>query len=108
MKIYTYDPKKGHRIKAGELQDSHFIKTVSRKKHYLYIVSGYAIQEDVILQIKNKANTISIFEKDTGNTYLITMGDFLANSGIWTKEHGKQLTISEKYLTLENKGVKIS
>ena len=97
--IFTYDPKKKKYVKAGVIRKETFVKPLSRSKHYLRIVSGYAIQEDVIEQIKPFVDKIRFQERDTGEKYEITLVEFILYSRPWTHGHGRQLTISEKYFT---------
>ena len=96
--LYIYDPMKKKKVKVGAIINDYYYKPVIRRKHYLRIVSGYAIQESVIKDIVGKISKIVIEELDTGKRFSISMGDFLMHSSRWSHEHGRQLTIEEKYL----------
>jgi len=99
MKIFTKDPAKPRKVMAGYIDGDWFIKEVKRSKHYLRVVSGYAIQDDVVNQIKDKVANIRIKEVDTGSEFSVSMVDFLNASRPWTHGHGTQRVISERYLT---------
>ncbi len=99
MKIYVFDEKKQSQVLAGELINGDFIKNVVRSKHYLRIVSGYAISKEAVDKINGMCENIIINEADTKNTFTIKFTDFLENSKTWSHGHGEQKTISEKFLT---------
>ena len=97
--VYTYDEGKGKRVKAGYIEGDIFHKNVSRKKHYLRIVNGYAIQKDVVEYLLDKQIKEIHIHEDKQRHYMIGLGDFVKNSRDWSYGHGKQRTISEKYLS---------
>jgi hypothetical protein len=111
------DPKKGRKVKVGVIDGGVFYKRVTRKKHYLNIANGYAIQEDVFMNdepmkivdafSKHGVQKINIFEEDTGETLVIGMLDFLMYSRPWTHGHGRQLVISEKFFKKEKEKEKV-
>ena len=101
-KIFTFDPHKNRKVYVGDLYLTKFVKKVKRSKHYLYMVKGYAIQTEVILQL-GKTPLIEFQEIDAGHTYQISMQDFMMHSRPWSHGHGPQLAISEKYLHEESK-----
>lgn len=52
MKLFTFDPKKNKQITAGKYDE--LTKTFSKKvgaRHYMRVVKGYGIQEDVIKKL---------------------------------------------------------
>ncbi len=97
-KIYVFDPGKGRDVLAGTIIDDTFLKEVNRKKHYLRIVSGYAVQEEILPRLKSKGvKWIVIYEEDTTNKLVISLDKFEKNSKSWSHGHGKQITISERF-----------
>lgn len=96
--VYCYDPQKNRDVKAGYIEDGVFFKHVMRRKHFLRVVSGYAIQTDVINILHNRGvKNIKIIEKDTRAEFNIPMADFMRLSRPWSHGHGQQLCISEKF-----------
>lgn len=104
MLITVFDSSKAKNVVVGDLTNGVFVKDVSRARHYLRIVSGYAIQCEVI--DKYEIKTIMINETDTGDVFEISIESFKSNSKVWSHGHGKQYTISEKFLTKVIKGDK--
>ena len=97
MIITTWDEGKRREAIVGELIGSTFTKVVSRDKHYLEVVSGYAIQKDAVEKLNGICNGIIIYEKDTYTMLKISFGDFLKHSRPWSHGYGEQLAISEKF-----------
>ena len=108
MDIVTYDRAKDKTVKVGELIGGIFRKSVVRKRHFLRVVSGYAIQEDAIERLKGlDVQKIIIYEKDTKRELAISFSDFLAHSKLWSHGHGKQLVVSERFFEDKAEGAEI-
>ena len=89
MKINTYDPKKQKLVLAGTLVNGVFTKKVS-SKHYMKIVQGYGIQEDVIRQLAEAGCKKIILKTVTGNLES-DFSDWLSPSiKVLDYGHGKQ------------------
>jgi len=93
----TFDPKKNKVVKAGELHNDIFLKKVG-VKHFMNIIQGYGIQEDVIQQLVEKGCSKIILETPTG---LLE-----SNLSIWLEPnikvlnygHGPQRFMPVKYM----------
>ena len=100
--LYTADPIKGF-VKCGDLEPSTlvFTKTVERSKHYFNLIKGYGIQKDVYDKLKRySCKKIIIKETDTGVVLSSSIEDWENFKAIWTGQNGKQVVLSEKYMTL--------
>lgn len=51
MKLYTFDPKKGQTVFAGYIEGDFFYKIVTAR-HFMRIMKGYGIQEDIIVKLQ--------------------------------------------------------
>ena len=101
-KVYAVDNIKG-KVLVGWLYNQTFIKEVMRSKHYFRIVKGYAIQKDVYDKlVANGLKEIKIKEIDTGKILISTVSDWSEKGSIWTGKNGKQRTLSEKYMEVQN------
>ncbi len=101
MNLQTFDYQKNRLITAGRVEGNVFYKQVNRKRHYLWKMSGYAIQREIVSKLMElKIERIVITEKD-GLSRWITLKDFLHYSRNWSGNHGQQLAIDEKFLIKE-------
>ena len=81
MIIRFHDPHKNKLVVVGELTDGIFIKKVNRKKHYLRVAKGYAIQKSVVeMLIENDCKEIKIVE-NKNRVLSIAMDTFLKKVG---------------------------
>jgi len=90
-KIRTYDPKKSKLIMAGEFddKDKSFYKKC-KPQHFMKIVGGYGIQEDVIQQLKEMDCEKIYLTTNTGK-YVNPFKDWLARDiKVLNYGHGKQ------------------
>lgn len=99
--IYTDDPSRPRKILAGHINrdTATFRKEVTRKRHYLNVASGYAIQKDVFDSLLNEVAYVQIHEKDTGDTYYSLMETWKDNAWLFSKGHGDQMAMSTKLMT---------
>ena len=94
--LKVFDPKKGCYVKAGFITGGYFCKPVVRKRHFLRVLKGYALQKEVVQElVKLNVNGIRITE-DTGKVLEVTLDDFVRDSLFWERGHGKQYVIPEK------------
>ena len=98
MMIRTHDIARNKSVCIGELKDGVFIKPVNRKKHYLRVAKGYAIQKDVVDKlIENDCKEIQFIENKS-RVFTIDMKTFINHGMLFNAGHGLQIAIKEKYL----------
>ena len=98
MMIRVKDPARNKSVCVGELKDGVFIKPVNRKKHYLRVAKGYAIQKEVVDSlIDNDCKEIR-FVENKSRIFSIDMNTFIKNGVLFNAGHGLQIVIKEKYL----------
>ena len=103
--IYAKTARKGTII-AGTLepQDDNsrlFVKEVVRSKHFMRVVAGYGIQEDVYLgYIKGRRGWVVIGEQDTKHVLISPMYIWEEKGKTMTfqEDDGAQRFLSEKYM----------
>lgn len=87
----------------GKLEGGTFSKTVKRKGHLFESRNAYAIDKNVVDVLKAKnTQIIKIKEKDTGDTYTITLNSFISNGIEINFEYGDQIATPLKYWTKHN------
>lgn len=75
-KLFCFDPRKNKTVLAGEIELDTFFKKVE-PKHFMKIIQGYGIQENVIEQLKSKGiKNIKIITNVS--QYASTLDDWLA------------------------------
>lgn len=97
MKILYDDGKRLATI--GEIKNRILIKRVNRNKHYLRVVSGYAIQQVPFDKYEPHFDKIQFLQSNPKAKFEISKLDFTLHRSKWSAGHGTQYTISEKYLT---------
>ena len=98
MMIRTHDIARNKSVCIGELKDGVFIKPVNRKKHYLRVAKGYAIQKDVVDKlIENDCKEIQFIENKS-RVFTVDMTTFLNYATSFNAGHGNQMVIKEIYL----------
>lgn len=100
--IGTFDAAKNKIVMAGEIKNNLYIKKVNRSKHFLRIYGGYAIQKEILQELKDSVTDI-IIQEDTGDEYRITMENFLKRGFDIDFGHGKQTVVNEKYFSKKEK-----
>jgi hypothetical protein len=100
--IGTFDKAKNKVVMTGEVKNNLYIKKVNRSKHFLRIYGGYAIQKEILDELKDSITDI-IIQEDTGVEYRITMENFIKRGFDIDFSHGKQTVVNEKYFTKKEK-----
>ncbi len=96
--IKVYDPRKRCQVTAGYIKDNYFCKPVVRKRHFLRVLSGYALQKEVVQElVRRNVTGIRIIE-DNKKTREVSLQDFVTKAVAWERGHGEQFVIPEKYL----------
>lgn len=101
MELYTFDKVKNRSVKVGVVIGNTFVKKVNRKKHYLRMISGYAIQSDIVEKLYQLDIKQIKFIEDKSRTYIIFIEDFKLYSKKIDLKHGLQYAIPERYLKKE-------
>jgi hypothetical protein len=97
MKITTLDPFKNREVVAGELRGSVFTKKVGTK-HFFRKYNGYAIQKDVIDDIKTKG-CVTVKIISPSGLYTSLLAGWEAGETI-TGKHGTQIVLPITSMTL--------
>lgn len=104
--IYISTPRKG--VVVGAMLESTndgikvLVKEVMRSRHYMNIVEGYGIQQEIYEgYVKDKKGWVAIEEKDTKNVLMAPMSEWqkYGKTMQFTPEDGEQRFLSEKYMT---------
>jgi hypothetical protein len=104
--IYISTPRKGV-VVGGSMETTNdgikvLVKEVMRSKHYMNIVEGYGIQQEIYNgYVKNKKGWVAIEEKDTKNVLMAPMAEWqkYGKTMQFNPEDGEQRFLSEKYMT---------
>ena len=89
MKIYTYDPKKSKNVLAGDYDSvNHIFTKKVNKRHFFIKLKTYAIQEQVIKQLK-RIGCINILIISKNKQQISLLQDWL-KSPILDFGHGRQ------------------
>lgn len=96
--IGTFDMAKNRLVIAGEIKNKTYFKKVIRAKHFFRIYGGYAIQTEIINELKDCVQEI-VIQEDTGNEYRISMENFIKRGFDVDSGHGKQTVVNEKYFS---------
>ena len=100
--VYSFDPKKNKRIVAG-MYDSDanvYSKGVNKGIHFMKIVDGYGIQEDIYESVVKRQSKVQIFEISAAGRKVLTSSYLDWNTQGKTADygHGKQRFLSVKYM----------
>lgn len=101
MIVKTYDPKKEKYVVAGHIENSVFTRTVNSFKHRLRVINGYAIQADILPELRKYAVEKISFKAAKDDIRSISFDDFYKYKIYWNKGHGEQWAIAGRYLKLE-------
>lgn len=95
MDITAFDPKKHQPVKVGVLENDIFYKKCN-KRHFMNIVQGYGIQEEVIQRLVGlRCKKVIIKTKD--DVLESSLGDWV-NAKIMNFGHGNQRFLPAKYM----------
>lgn len=100
--ITTFDTAKNKTIITGEILNDSYVKRVTRSKHFLRNYGGYAIQKEILNNIKDSVKEIVILE-DTGSEFRISIENFIKRGFDIDWGHGKQVVVNEKFFTKKEK-----
>ena len=98
MMIRVKDPARDKTVCIGELNNGIFVKPVNRKKHYLRVAKGYAIQKEVVDTLKDNDCKEIHFVENKSRVFTIDMTTFLNHAVSFNAGHGNQMVIKEIYL----------
>lgn len=90
--IYTFDPKKNRKVKAGLYKEGTFTKEV-KSRHFMRKEKGYGIQEEVIEKLQELGCTTVVIASKT-NKYISSFDKWLQQP---VKDYGHG---SQRFLTV--------
>lgn len=101
MKLYVQDWAKGKTVLVGNIIGDTLHKVVNNRKHFMRNQGGYGISEEGLGEAKKRGvKTIRIFEQDTGQTFEVSLSDWMQEGTRANYGHGQQVFLPLKFYRL--------
>ncbi len=98
IKVRTPDPEKGILVTCGYIDGTIFTRNV-KPEHFMRVVGGYGIQEQVFDYLKNNNIETIILKVDGGEWWESPLSTWVEHGNVANYGHGKQRFLSTKYMS---------